>query len=293
MEVQAPPPQALMHDSLQTAMDESGGGASLQNKQSSMMGDCYGACCFCCAACGCAANLTTISQGYVGVVMEFGKYTRTLPPGRHVFNIMTEKVVPVNLRTVCLDIPAQSLITKDNLTVMIDAVCFYKVFDAPKAAFSVENYSYALGMLAQVTIRTVLGEMLLSEVLGERKTINARLGTLIDERTDPWGIKVDRVELKEIRISDQMQRAMGAKAEAVQEAEAKIIQATAQRDAASILSEAAKAMSSEPNAFKLQWFETLRIISTQGRNTTIIVPDNIEPATAMAAKALTGSLSQL
>jgi len=270
-------------------MAESGGGASVQNKQTQMMGDCYGICCFCCAACGCAGNLITINQGDVGVVKEFGKYTRTLPPGRHVFNIMSENIVPVNMRTVCLDVPSQMLMTKDNLTITIDAVCFYKVFDAPKAVFSVEHYAYALGMLSQVTIRTVLGEMLLSEVLGERQMINSRLRALIDESTDPWGIKVDRVELKDIRISDQMQRAMGAKAEAVQEAEAKIIQANAQKDAAGILSDAAKSMSSEPNALKLQWFETLRIIATQGRNTTIIVPDNIEPATALAAKALAGN----
>merc|ERR1719247_1419843 len=153
-----------------------------------------------------------------------------------------------------------------------------------KAAFSVQNYQYALSTLSQVTIRTVLGEMTLQEILAGRQTINVKLREIIDERTDPWGIQVDRVELKAINISDQMQRAMAAKAEADQEAEAKLVQARAQRDASSILKDAAKELSEEPNAMKLHWFETLRLITTQGRNTTIIVPDNIEPTSALAVR---------
>jgi len=300
MELSAPPNQALMQDrpaqvlmqdSLRAAEAQTGAGASTQNDQSRMVGNLYGSCCLFCAPCGCAKNLFTVQQGYVGIVTEFGRYHHTLPPGRHTFNIMSEQIKPMNMRTVCADIPAQQVMTKDNLSVLADAVCFYNVFDAQKAAFGVDNYAYAISMLSQVTIRTVIGELLLSEILSSRHVINARLKTLIDEATDPWGIKVDRVELKEIKISEQMQRAMGAKAEAGQEAEAKIVQANAQKDAAVILKQAAMEMAGEPNAIKLQWFETLRIIATQGRNTTIIVPDNIEPATALAAKAIAASSS--
>jgi len=286
---QGRPAQAVMQDSLRASEAATGAGASVQNSQSKTVGNCYASCCLFCAPCGCARNLFTIQQGYVGVVTEFGRYHRTLPPGRHTFNIMSEQIKPMNMRTVCADIPAQQVMTKHNLSVMADAVCFYNVFDAQKAAFGVDNYAYAISMLSQVTIRTVIGEMLLSEILSSRHVINAKLKTLIDEATDPWGIKVDRVELKEIKISEQMQRAMGAKAEAGQEAEAKIVQANAQKDAALILKQAAEEMDGSPNAIKLQWFETLRIIATQGRNTTIIVPDNIEPATALASKAIAGS----
>jgi len=284
----AAPRQALMQNSAERAEEESGGGASLQNAQTKMLGKVYDCCCVCCVICGCSGNLITIQQGSVGVVTEFGRYTKTIPPGRHTFNIMAESIVPISMRTVCLDVPAQSLLTKDNLNVRIDAVGFYQVFDAQKAAFSVENYPHALCMLAQVTIRSVLGEMTLAEVLCGRATINSRLRLLLDESTDPWGIKVDRVELKEIGIDPSMQRAMAAKAEAHQEAEAKIIQANAQLNSSKVLAEAAASMSENPSALKLQWFETLRIISTQGKNTTIIVPDNINVETALASAAIAG-----
>merc|ERR1712194_366613 len=171
----------------------------------------------------------------------------------------------------------QAVMTKDNLTVQIDAVCFYSVYDAQKAVFSIDNYPWALGNLAQVTLRTVLGENTLSEIFAHRVRINQRLQELIDEASDAWGIKVSRVELKKIEIDDNMQRAMAAKAEAQQEAEAKIIQARAQRDSAAILTDAAEKMNEQPTSLKLQWFETLRIISTQGRNVTVIVPDNMAP----------------
>merc|ERR1719210_264417 len=127
--------------------------------------------------------------------------------------------------------------TKDNLTVSIDAVCYYQVYDAEKAIFVIEKYPFALGNLAQVTLRTVLGENTLAEIFAERQKINGRLQELIDEASDPWGIKVGRVEIKAIEIDEKMQRAMAAKAEAQQEAEAKIIQAKAQRDASAILSD--------------------------------------------------------
>merc|ERR1712217_652692 len=138
------------------------------------------------------------------------------------------------------------------------------------------NYIFALGNLAQVTLRTVLSENSLAEMFAHRQRINHRLQELMDEASDPWGIKVTRVELKKIEIDNNMQRAMAAKAEAEQEAEAKIIQARAQYQSAQKLVEAAEKMSKQKSSLKLQWFETLRIISTQGRNVTVVVPDSME-----------------
>merc|ERR1740121_3592938 len=130
-------------------------------------------------------------------------------------------------------------------------------------------------MLIQVTLRTVLGEHSLSEILTDRQKLNIRIQELLDHGSQPWGLQVERVELKGIDIDDKMQRAMAAKTEAHQEAEAKIIQAKAQRDSAMILVDAARKMDANPGAMKLQWFETLRIIATQGNHTTLIVPDNV------------------
>eukprot|EP00928_Gymnodinium_smaydae_P061700 TRINITY_DN4572_c0_g1_i2.p1 TRINITY_DN4572_c0_g1~~TRINITY_DN4572_c0_g1_i2.p1 ORF type:complete len:320 (+),score=37.49 TRINITY_DN4572_c0_g1_i2:66-962(+) len=295
MELQsAPEQQALISGREQNTngrVDDSEQGATVQNMQSRLFGECYGITCMCCAACGCAQNLVTVPQGCVGVVTQFGRYSRTLPAGRHAFNIMSEKVRQVDMRTVCLEVPPQSVMSRDNLKLGIDAVCFYRVFDAEKAVFTVQNYSESLSNLAQVTMRTVLGEMTLSEILNGRQTINSKLKQLLDDATNPWGIRIDTVELKDLKIDEKMQRALAAKAEALQEADAKLVQANAQRDAAKVLSEAAKHMNSDPNAIKLQWFETLRIISTQGKNTTVIVPDGMSSSAALGAMAAPGVAS--
>mmetsp|Transcript_16820 Transcript_16820/g.43497 ORF Transcript_16820/g.43497 Transcript_16820/m.43497 type:complete len:290 (-) Transcript_16820:398-1267(-) len=274
-----------MQDSMVQAQLQSGGGAYLENSGTVALGVCYECACCCCATLGLSANLVTVDQGCVGVVTSFGKYHRTLPPGRHRFNVMSEKVFSVNLKVVCLDVEKQAAMTKDNLTVTIDAVCYYQVFDAEKAVFGVENYTYALSNLTQITMRTIFGEHTLSEIFADRMKINARLKTLIDEATHPWGIKVIRVEMKTVEIDPAMQRALAAKAEAQQDAEAKLIQAHSQRDAAGVLAEAAERMSQHPGALKLQWMETLRIISTQGKNTTIIVPDGMGGGEALAFRA--------
>lgn len=274
--------QAPAQEAMARELAAGGQGSTMENAGTYYIGKAYQICCLPCAALDMTGNLKIIKQGSVGVVTQFGKYVRTLPPGRHRFNIMCETVIEVSLKIVCLDIAPQEIMTKDNLKIRIDAVCYYKVQDAEKAVFCVDNYNFALGNLAQVSLRTVLGEHTLAEVFGERMRINHRLQELIDEASDPWGIKVERVELKEVRIDPMMQQAMAAKAEANQEAEAKLIQARAQRDAAEILSEAAAKMAGQPEAVQLQWFETLRIITTQGRNATIIMPDSCDPKTALA-----------
>jgi regulator of protease activity HflC (stomatin/prohibitin superfamily) len=219
-------------------------------------------------------------------VTSFGQYSHTLPPGRHKFNTYSEEVQVVNLKTVAMDVSPQEVVTKDNLMVRIDAVCFYSVLDAQRALFNVDNFREALSNLCQVTLRTVLGENTLSELFQQRQKINARLQELIDESSDAWGIKVSRVELSDISVDPQMTRALAAKAEANQVAEAKLIQARAQRDAAEVLSEAAGLMSSRPASLKLQWFETLRIIATQGISQTVIVPDIMSAGEAIAVRGI-------
>jgi len=227
-----------------------------------------------------------VPQGSLGLVTKFGRYEKILPPGRHRFNIMSEKILIVNMKTVCLDIPPQAVMTKDNLTVTIDAVGYYNVVDAQKALFSVENYPYALSNLIQVTLRTVIGEHTLSEIFHLRQQLNARMQELVDEASDPWGIKVTRIEMKHMNIDDKMERAMAAKTEATQEAQAKIIQAEAQLKAADMLAAAAEEMEKQPSAMQLQWFETLRIMSTQGKNQTVIIPSDIDAKTAMVANSM-------
>eukprot|EP00913_Durusdinium_trenchii_P000270 g244.t2 len=191
---------------------------------------------------GGAGNFARVDQGSVGVVLRFGKFDRMLEPGRHQFNVAVEQVLVVPLKIACIDVQPQMVMTKDNLTVTIDAVCFYRVLDATKVLFEVQNYKQALTNLVQVTMRTVVGENSLSEIFAQRPRLNARITELIDAATGPWGIEVSQVELKEVQIQQSMQRALAAVAEAQQEAEAKLIQAKAQRESASILAEASKAM---------------------------------------------------
>jgi len=220
--------------------------------------------------------LATVQQEHQGIVTKFGRLDRILPSGRHKYNICSETVVPISLMEQVIDVPHQEMMTQDNLMVKVDAVCYYRVEKADLAYFEVNSYPYAVMQLIQVTLRTVIGENTLAEVLSERQKLNMRVQELIDKGTDPWGIRVTRVEMKSIDIDNGMQRAMAAKTEATQEAEAKLIQAKAQRDSALILVDAASKMESNPGAMKLQWFETLRIIATQGQNTTIIVPDSVD-----------------
>jgi len=276
--LQAAPGQVPMVDSRAAAEAASGGGATIENGVLNGIGNCFEMCCVICAGCGLTPNLATVQQEHVGLVTKFGRLDRILPAGRHKYNIMSENVIPLSLMEQVIDVPHQEVMTQDNLMVKVDAVCYYKVEKAELAYFEVNSYSFAVMQLIQVTLRTVIGENTLAEVLSERQKLNMRVQELIDKGTDPWGIRVTRVEMKSIDIDNNMQRAMAAKTEATQEAEAKLIQAKAQRDSALILVDAAAKMESNPGAMQLQWFETLRIISTQGQNTTMIVPDSVEPA---------------
>jgi regulator of protease activity HflC (stomatin/prohibitin superfamily) len=240
-----------------------------------------------CGSCGEAQNQVSVAQGYAGVVTRFGQFDRVIPAGRHRINIMCEEVTSVSLKVGFIDVPPQDVITADNLSLQIDAVVYFHVFDPYKAIFGVEQYRFAVGNQAQVMLRQALGENTLSEIMTQRSKVNDRLQELIDEATDPWGIKVTSCELKGVILDQMMQRAMAAKAESKQEAEAKVIQARAQRDVAGILAEASSAMVECPEALMLQYFETLRTIAVQGQpmNRTIIVPAGMDASAALAMQA--------
>lgn len=257
----------------QNVMMESGGAASIYNLLSSSVGAVYSCIAIPCGLCG-GGPMVTVEQGFVGLVTVFGKYQNILAPGRHAYNMMSEQIIPVSLKTTTLDVPPQSVITNDNLSIDVSAVCYYRVVDACKAVFEVDNYNTAVSELAQVTLRTVLGEKTLQDVLSKRTVISDRVAQLIDEDTTKWGIKVLSVEMKDVQIPMSMRRAMAAVAESSQEAAAKIIAAKGKRDSAAILAEAADKMKGDPTALTLQWFETLEKIS-QDKNSTMIVPEGL------------------
>jgi regulator of protease activity HflC (stomatin/prohibitin superfamily) len=188
---------------------------------------------------------------------------------------MVDRMVKVDLRVVTLDVPAQEVITKDNVTVRVNAVLYFRVFNPEKAVVAVTDYVRATHQIAQTTLRSVLGQSDLDELLSQREEINMRLQQIIDEQTEPWGIKVGIVEVKDVELPQSMQRAMARQAEAEREKRAKIIHASGEFDASKTLSEAARIIGSEPATIQLRYLQTLTEIASE-RNSTIIFPIPIE-----------------
>jgi regulator of protease activity HflC (stomatin/prohibitin superfamily) len=182
-----------------------------------------------------------------------------------------DKIVKVPLRTVVLDVPPQDIITRDNVSVKVNAVAYFRVIDAIKAIVEVENYLYAISQLAQTTLRSVLGEVMLDDLLSRRETLNVRLQSILDNHTDPWGIKVALVEVKQVELPQEMQRAMSKQAEAEREKRAKIIHAAGEFEASAKLAEAAAIVAKEPVAIQLRYLQTLTEIGVE-KNTTVIFP---------------------
>ncbi|XP_046844365.1 band 7 protein AGAP004871-like isoform X2 [Xenia sp. Carnegie-2017] len=181
----------------------------------------------------------------------------------------------VDLRVVSFDVPPQEILSKDSVTVSVDAVVYYKIYNATMAIINVENASRSTRLLAQTTLRNVLGTRSLSEILSERETISHSIQTTLDEATDGWGVKVERVEVKDARLPQQLQRAMAAEAEAAREARAKVIAAEGEMNASRALKEAAEVISESPQALQLRYLQTLTAISAE-KNSTIIFPLPIE-----------------
>lgn len=207
-----------------------------------------------------------------GVIFRLG---RLLPepkgPGIILVFWPLDRLERVSLRTVTMDVPAQDVITRDNVTVKVNAIVYFRVLEANKAIVSVENYLYATSQLAQTTLRSVLGEVELDDLLSQRETLNARLQNILDEQTDAWGIKVSMVEIKTVDLPTEMQRAMAKQAEAERERRAKVIHADGEFQASGRLRDAAAVLSEEPIAFQLRYLSTLTEIGIE-QNSTIVFP---------------------
>ena len=210
-----------------------------------------------------------------GVIFRLGKYHATKGPGLVIILPFIDKMVKVSLRTVVMDVPPQDVITKDNVSIKVNAVVYFRVVSPEKAIIEVEDYFFATSQLAQTTLRSVLGEVELDEILSHRDKINSRLQSILDEHTDPWGIKVTTVEIKHVDLPTEMQRAMARQAEAERERRAKIISAEGEYQAAQKLKEAAEIISEHPIALQLRFLQTLLELSSE-KNSTIIFPLPLE-----------------
>lgn len=199
-------------------------------------------------------------------------------PGIFFVNCFTDEYIKVDLRTVVFDIPPQEVLTKDSVTIRVDAVCYFKVVEPTKSVISVNNASQSTRLLAQTTLRNCLGTRTLSELLSERDAISREIQETLDAATDPWGIYVERVELKDLVLPASMQRAMAAEAEASREAKAKIIQAEGEKNASKSIADAARIIAECPQAIQLRYLQTLTTISAE-KNSTIIFPLPIEMLT--------------
>ena len=214
-------------------------------------------------------SIRQINQFERGILFRQGKYVKVLEPGWHVIWPIFEACHKIDIRTKAVDVPEQEAITSDNVSIKINAVIYYKVFDAGKALCEVENFNYAVGQLAQTTMRNVVGTVTLDQLLTDREKISANICQIIDAATDPWGIKVENVELKDISLSQEMQRVMAKVAEAEREKNAVITKAEGEVEAAKNLAEAANMMGSTPGALHLRTLSTLNDLSSDQSNTVI------------------------
>jgi regulator of protease activity HflC (stomatin/prohibitin superfamily) len=210
-----------------------------------------------------------------GVIFRLGRLISAKGPGIIFLIPLVDKMQKVSLRLVTLDIPPQDVITRDNVSIQVNAVVYYRVMDSNNAIVEVENYAYATTQLAQTTLRSVCGQAELDELLAEREKISVRLQEILDKDTDPWGIKVSKVEIKHIDLPPEMQRAMAKQAEAERERRAKVIHAEGEHQASTKLSEAANVLSKDPAALQLRYLQTLSEIATE-KNSTMIFPIPID-----------------
>jgi regulator of protease activity HflC (stomatin/prohibitin superfamily) len=211
-----------------------------------------------------------------GVVFRFGRFAGVKPAGLQWIIPGVDRMVRIGLREIVMDVPPQEVITRDNVSVKVNAVLYFRVLHPERAVISVENYLYGTSQLAQTTLRSVCGQAELDELLAERETINQKLQEIIDQQTEPWGVKVRAVEVKQIDLPAEMQRAMARQAEAEREKRSKVIHAEGEFLAAQRLVEAARVLSSQESALQLRYLQTLAEIATENNSTTIFpVPIDI------------------
>lgn len=217
----------------------------------------------------CLASIKQIDEYERGILFTCGKFSKILEPGwRFVFPIF-QKYKKVDIRTKAVDVPEQEAITKDNVSVKINAVIYYKIFDASKAILAVESFQYAVSQLAQTTMRNAVGAVTLDELLGSREKISAEICAIIDKATDPWGIKVENVELKDISLPAEMKRVIAKVAEAEREKMSVITKAAGEVEASQNLAKAAEIMATTPGAMHLRTLSTLNDLSSDQSNTII------------------------
>ena len=226
-----------------------------------------------------SAAIKVLREYERGVIFRLGRVISTKGPGLIIIIPIIDKLVRVSLRLVTMDVPSQDVITKDNVSLKVNAVIYFRVMDPNNAIVEVENYLFATSQLAQTTLRSVCGQVELDELLAERDKINTSLQSILDKHTDPWGIKVSNVEVKHIDLPAEMQRSMAKQAEAERERRAKVIDAEGEFQAATKLAEAAAKIQDFPYALQLRYLQTLRQVAAEGNSTTLFpIPiDLFEP----------------
>jgi len=217
-----------------------------------------------------SAAIKVLREYERGVVFRLGRVLKKPKgPGLVIIIPIIDKLIRISLRLVAMDVPPQDVITKDNVSIKVNAVIYFRVMDPSNAVIVVENYLFATSQLAQTTLRSVCGQVELDELLSERDKINTTLQEILDKHTDPWGIKVSNVEVKHIDLPQEMQRAMAKQAEAERERRAKVINAEGESQAAGKLAEAAKTIEDFPYALQLRYLQTLREVSAESNSTTL------------------------
>jgi len=237
-----------------------------------------------------ASAIRILNEYERGVIFRLGRVIGAKGPGLIILIPIVDKMVKVSLRLIVMDVDPQDVITRDNVSVKVNAVIYFRVMDSVKAVIEVENYMYATSQLAQTTLRSVCGQAELDELLSEREQINTQLQEILDTHTDPWGIKVSTVELKHIDLPQEMQRAMAKQAEAERERRAKVINAEGEYQAADKLAEAATIIGDHPMALQLRYLQTLREISAENNPTTLFpIPiDLFKPFLSLVDKVKSG-----
>ncbi len=214
-----------------------------------------------------------------GVIFRLGRFLRVKGPGLIIVFPIIDRIVRIGLRLVTMDVPSQDIITKDNVSVKVNAVVYFRIINPERAVIEVENFLFATSQLSQTTLRSVLGQMDLDDLLSEREKINHQIQEILDQATDPWGIKVTNVEVKHVDLPNEMQRAIARQAEAERERRAKVIHAEGEFQASDRLAEAANVIGQAPGALQLRFLQTLAEVATE-QNSTIIFPlpiDLVQP----------------
>lgn len=215
------------------------------------------------------SSIRQVNEYERGVKFSLGKFTKIVKPGWEIVLPIFQSMRKVDIRVKTIDVPEQEAITKDNISIKINAVLYYKLFDASKAVIAVEDFNYAVSQLAQTTMRNIVGSVTLDQLLGERESISAKICDIVDKATDPWGIKVENVELKDIALPEEMKRVIAKVAEAEREKDAVITKAKGEVEASENLAKAANIMGSTPGALHLRTLSTINDLSSDQSNTVV------------------------